>query len=149
MKTPVRHSLICILLACTALRAEAQSNSSEEAVIRKERQASNEAFRQHNYDGISRHLVQAVTVVSASGQVLSDRDSVIRMLKRRFEQTPAMYYERIPVQVEIAASDTLAWENGRWSSYGLQKNSAGKYSAVWCRRKGMWLIRSEIFVPLK
>lgn len=148
MKNPVRLLLIGVLLASTALRLTAQSNSGEEALIRKARQASNEAFRQHNYDGISRCLVQTVTVISASGSVLSGRDSVIRLLKARFEQTPALYYERIPTQIEIATSDTLAWESGRWSSYGLQNNSAGKYSAVWCRRKGVWLIRSEVFVPL-
>jgi hypothetical protein len=147
MKKMVRYSLIGVLLGCAVLRLPAQNKSREEALIRKARLASNEAFRQHNYDGISRYLVKTVTVVSASGQILSGSDSVIGTLKRRFEQTPALYYERIPMEIEIEANDTLAWEKGQWSSYGLPENSRGKYSAGWCRRKGVWLIRSEVFVP--
>jgi ketosteroid isomerase-like protein len=124
------------------------SPDNQQSII-KVRSLSNEAFKEHDLEGIARQLVHDVTIITASGRVLSGKDSVVAVLKKRFEATPDLVYQRLTEQIVISKSDTLAWEKGRWTAERTGKPSAyGNYAATWCNRKGIWFIRSELFVQL-
>jgi ketosteroid isomerase-like protein len=148
MKKLLHGYLTFGFLVCSQVYAGAQNTEHDEQMIKEARLASNEAIRKHDYEGVARHFTSDVTVITASGKVVTGRDSMITLLKTRFKQARGLYYKRNSDQVTIAASDTIAWENGRWTTHGAQDAPYGKYSATWCKRQGVWLIRSELFVPL-
>jgi ketosteroid isomerase-like protein len=148
MKKNVSRYYMILLLMYSTVFATAQNAGRDEQSIRESRDASNEAIRKYDYDGIAKHFTKNVTVIAASGQTLTGKDPVLKLMKSRFEQTPGLFYRRSPDHVIIAASDTIAWENGRWTTHGIHPAPRGNYAATWCKRHGVWLIRSELFVGL-
>jgi len=141
--------LIVFVLLTAFINSTAMGQNNPRQQISAMRNLSNEAFQKHDYAGIAGHFTNNVTVITASGQVLTGKDSVISILKRRFELAPDLVYNRMAEQIVIAKSDTLAWEQGRWTAQRSEKVIAhGNYSATWCKRKDVWKIRSELFVAL-
>lgn len=144
-----RDKLIVFALLSALINSNAMGQGNPRQQIFAMRSLSNEAFQKHDYGGIAAHFIDNVTVITASGQVLTGKDSVISILRRRFEVAPDLIYNRIAEQIIIAKSDTLAWEKGRWIAKQPEKIIAhGNYSATWCKRKNVWKIRSELFVAL-
>ena len=47
----------------------------------------------------------------------------------------------------------LAWETGTWKGYAASREeetlAGGRYSAMWTKESGKWLIKSELFVALE
>ena len=75
------------------------------------------------------------------------------MLARFAADAADVIYVRTPDVIRVfpewkMASETGTWV-GRWSQDKDKIELSGTYFAKWHKVKGAWLIRAEIFVPLR
>ena len=125
---------------------------SQEGSTRKEiknaRWASNEAIKNHDLDGISDFWDEEIVITTGSGVVLRSEDEILKVLERSFAGNKDLYYIRKPRQIKLNPAGDMAWETGRWKSYGTETRYEGRYTAMWARVGEEWKIRSQIFVGL-
>ena len=64
-----------------------------------------------------------------------------------------MYWVRKAIAIEVNTKIELAWETGTWKGYdpkqGGNSINGGKYAAMWTKKSGAWLIKSQLFVTLE
>lgn len=130
-----------------------QSNKEKEIeLIKSARKASNDAIRKHDLEGIGKMMNEDIVSVAGNGRVYAGKDSLISGFKDRFAAMPDLVFERIPSAVRVSNNDTLAWEKGTWKGYRTDRKrintAGGNYAAMWCKRNGIWKMRSELYVTL-
>jgi len=149
VKYPMYKVYCFLVILLAAFIAGAQANAAnDEALIRKARAASNAAIAKHDVNGITQCLTPDVSYIIGRAKSFSGRDTVIATWKQLFATNAEVVYERIPAQIIISKNDTLAWETGTWKAQHSY-SAGGNYSAMWCKRNGVWMTRAELFVSLE
>jgi len=113
--------------------------------IQLARKNSNAAILNRDVAGVSQYWMDDMIVISGEGGQYVGKKILVEVFTEMFADRPPVF-ERIPSEIIIGESGILAWETGIW-----QYKTApfkGKYSAMWRRIKGVWLMQSELFVSL-
>lgn len=127
----------------------AQTDSlKDKGIIFAIRALSNIAIIKHDVEGITKYLTPDVTYVIGRAKSFEGKDAVIALWKQLFAANPQVGYVRRPSEVIISKNDTLAWETGTWEAENSY-SAGGNYSAMWCKRNGIWMTRAELFVSLE
>lgn len=130
--------LLITIFITQMLFAQANAKKDEET-IRATRAASNKAIAAHNLDGLVISMAPDFTITLGRAVTITGRDAVQASWKELFATN---------TQVTISKNDTLAWETGTWKAEHSY-SAGGNYSAMWCKRNGVWLIRAELFVSME
>jgi ketosteroid isomerase-like protein len=86
-----------------------------------------------------------MVVISGEGGKFVGKKNLTKIWKQMLDQGTPLF-ERLPTEIKVGEGGTLAWESGQWNY--LDGNDGGSYAAMWCKVKGEWLTRSELFVSL-
>lgn len=109
------------------------------------RMLSNAAIAQKNLVGVSDYWMEDIVVISGEGGKYVGKKNLVKVWKEMFGQDIPLF-ERIPAEIKVGEGGQLAWESGEW--HYLDGNKGGSYAAMWCKVKGRWMTRSELFVAL-
>ena len=124
-------------------------SQTEEELIRKTRQTSNEAIAKRDVDGIAKFWVDDYVVIRGSGVVTRGKEPNKTEWKRIFTETPQTYFERLPSEIIVSKNNpNLAWETGEWKGFNTY-SKGGRYSAQWKKKDGEWKLQAELFVALE
>lgn len=144
----IMKTITFTILLLSFQAAHSQTNNDEE-LIRKARQASNEAIARRDAEGISKFCLDDYVIVRGSGVIEHGREANKKEWKRIFKETPQTYFERIPSEIVISKNNPdLAWESGEWKGYNTY-SKGGRYSAQWKKKDGEWKLQAELFVALE
>jgi uncharacterized protein (TIGR02246 family) len=145
--------LAAVAVASAALFFSASSSvgqSSDETLIRRARQASNEAIRAHDAETVASFFTDDYSLVSSANLQIAGREENRRNLTKQFEDRPDVVYVRTPRELGFYEPWAMAYEigtwEGSWSDDG-RVQIGGTYLAKWQKIEGKWLIRAEVFVP--
>src|SRR5690606_17521240 len=129
----------------------AQAPSDAGAQIRAARAASNAAIAAHDVDGIARHWLPDVHIVTSTSAQGTGRDVNATRMSQQFARRPDTVYVRTPEVVDVYAAWDVASERGTWTGRWTEPDGvvdiAGTYLAQWRRVDGAWRIQAELFVP--
>ena len=124
---------------------------SEMKQILQRRTASNEAIRNFDNELSYTYLTEDVLITTGSGVLLSGKEELRQYVEKN--KGSKMYWVRSAVEVDVNSKLGLAWEKGTWQGFDPAKGKKavvqGKYSAMWSKSTGTWLIKSQLFVTLK
>jgi len=144
----LRKSLLLLSLSLVGLTLHAQTAHEE---IQALRTASNQALKAGDLEQFLSFLTEDVLLTSGSGNLRSGKDAIRAYVANG--NLDAYYWVRTPSEVEVNQELGLAWETGSWKGYKREDDgtpfAGGKYSAMWSRESGSWLIKSELFVALE
>ena len=122
--------------------------TNDVATIKSNRAASNEAIAKHDVNGISKFWLDDFVQVIGRGTYETGKENIAASWKKLFNNDPKVSYVRNPEEIIISDNDTLAWERGKW--IGIHSYSkGGNYAAMWIKRNGNWMLKSELFVSLE
>lgn len=107
--------------------------------------ASNAAIAQRDVAGVAHYWIEDIVVISGEGGKFVGKKNLTKIWKQMLDQGTPLF-ERIPTEIKVGEGGTLAWESGQWNY--LDGNTGGNYAAMWCKVKGVWMTRSELFVSL-
>jgi len=113
--------------------------------IESARKLSNIAIAVKDADGVTRHYMEDIIVISGEGGKHAGRKSLTKIWKEMFAADITLF-ERLPEEIIVGDSGKLAWESGEWRYMDGAKG--GKYSAMWCKAGNAWKTRTELFVSL-
>jgi ketosteroid isomerase-like protein len=140
-----------ILLTIILLSAHAtfsQSNNDQE-LIRKSRQANNEAIARKDAEEMSKFYLDDYVIIRGSGVIERGNEENKESWKKIFKETPLTYFERFPLEIIISKNNpNMAWETGEWKGYNTY-SKGGRYSAQWKKKEGKWKLQAELFVALE
>lgn len=121
----------------------------DEQLIRKARQASNDAITRMDVEAISKFWLDDYVVVRGSGTMQSGKEANKEDWKKIIKENPKTYFERIPSEIIISKNNPeLAWESGVWKGFNTY-SKGGRYSAQWKKKDGEWKLQAELFVALE
>jgi len=149
----MKYILFVILQTILTIGLTGQNDDIEIKAIIANRKLSNLALKEHRIEEVIQHLINDVVILTASGRLITGRDSLESFLTYNFEQNDDMYFVRETMNVFLNESKDMAWEEGMWT--GLRpktsnwKNIEGKYAAVWVKTDNIWKMRSQQFIRLK
>ncbi len=149
MKGPVLASVVAT--ACVLWRVSVSSGQpSDEELIRRARQASNEAIRAHDAEAVASFFTEDYSLVSSANLQIAGKTKNRENFAKQFEERPDVVYVRTPRELGFYAPWGMAYEigvwEGSWSESG-RVEIGGTYLAKWQKVSGRWLIRAEVFVP--
>ncbi len=138
--------LLPLLAGCS----HSDNINPEEAAIRFVRETSNAAIASHDTTSLGKTLAPDYHVITSRNSESSGRQA---MLVRFAADAADVIYVRTPDVIRVfpewkMASETGTWV-GRWSQDEDKIELSGTYFAKWHKVDGSWLIRAEIFVPLR
>jgi ketosteroid isomerase-like protein len=117
----------------------------DEARVYQSRMASNAAIALRNVAGVAGYWMEDIVVISGEGGKYVGKKNLMKVWKEMFDQGVPLF-ERLPATIKVAENGRLAWESGQWNF--LDGSKGGNYAAMWCKVKGEWMTRSELFVSL-
>ena len=90
-------------------------------------------------------------LTTGNGTLLTGKEA-FRIYKTE-QSDSKMYWIRTAIDIEVNMERELAWETETWKGYDPKQGGnsvhAGKYSAMWTKESGVWLIKSQLFVTLE
>jgi ketosteroid isomerase-like protein len=95
--------------------------------------------------GISSYWLPDFVQIAGDGSHTVGRERIAKDWKRMFSSSSPLF-ERLPEDIIIAASGTIAWEKGTWAY--KDEVYKGNYSAMWRKNNGRWLTQCELYVSL-
>jgi len=149
MKGPV---LAAVVVGASVLwRVSVSSGqASDEELIRRAREASNEAIRAHDAGAVASFFTEDYSLVSSANLQISGKDKNRENLARQFEERPDVVYVRTPREIGLYTPWEMAYEIGTWEGSWTESGRVeigGTYLAKWQNVSGRWVIRAEVFVP--
>jgi ketosteroid isomerase-like protein len=140
-----------ILLTIILLSAHAtfsQSNNDQE-LIRKSRQANNEAIARKDAEEMSKFYLDDYVIIRGSVVIERGNEENKESWKKIFKETPLTYFERFPLEIIISKNNpNMAWETGEWKGYNTY-SKGGRSSAQGKKKEGKWKLQAELFVALE
>lgn len=125
------------------------SQSDKEQIL-NQRNDSNSALKALDNELVYTFLTDDCLTTTGSGVLFHNKEELRSFFNKFPEST--MYWIRTPDIIEINSDTELAWESGTWKGYDPKKGNesivGGKYSAMWKKVSGVWLIKSQLFVTL-
>jgi ketosteroid isomerase-like protein len=141
-------TFLCTIL-CLATLSVFSQNITEEDLILKARQYSNEAIAKGDIESISKYWLDDFLIVRGSGVIVIGKEASKADWIKGLKETPQAYYERIPSEIIISKTNPeLAWESGNWKGFNTY-SKGGRYSAQWKKKEGEWKLQAELFVALE
>jgi len=136
-----------MLISCSSLFAQ----SDIEQII-SVRNASNKAIKAFDNALSSSFLTDDILITTGAGTLLTGKKALNTYINNS-NGANTMYFVRTPDEINVNTSRELAWESGIWKGYDINKSDNvivhGKYSAMWTKASGKWLIKSQLFVTLE
>ncbi|WP_207427543.1 DUF4440 domain-containing protein [Pedobacter sp. SYSU D00535] len=129
------------------MNADLSSVEKEVAVqaITYARMASNAAIARKDVDQVARFWMNDFVQIAGDGSYSKGKMKIMGDWRSMFKHGSPVF-ERLPDEVLVAESGTMAWEKGVWR-YKNEKYH-GRYSAMWRKIKGEWLTQCEMYVSL-
>ena len=141
------YVLFFIFISCSTLFAQ----SDIEQII-SVRNASNKAIKAFDNVLSSSFLTDDILITTGAGTLLTGKEALNTYINNS-NGANTMYFVRTPDEINVNTSRGLAWESGIWKGYDINKSDRvivqGKYSAMWTKASGKWLIKSQLFVTLE
>lgn len=138
--------LLIILISINGLNAQ---SDIEQIIVN--RNASNKAIKALDFNLSNTFLTDDVLITTGSGTQLVGKEALLTYINS--SKTNTMYFVRTPDEIEVNNSRELAWESGTWKGFDINEKGKiivhGKYSAMWTKASGKWLIKSQLFVTLE
>lgn len=130
------------------------SPGEDEVSIRQVRESSNVAIEAHDTVALAAALTPDYTVVTSRNAVSMERRVLFIRLAEDWLKKPDLVYRRTPERVDVNPAWRMAGETGSWVGTWTEANGemirlSGTYYAKWHNVDGRWLIRAEIFTPLR
>jgi ketosteroid isomerase-like protein len=142
---------IAVAMASVLLRVSLSSGQpSDEELIRRARQASNEAIRAHDDEAVASFFTDDYSLVSSANLQIAGKDQNHENFAKQFEERPDVVYVRTPRELGFYTPWGMAYEIGAWEGSWRESGRieiGGTYLAKWYKVSGRWLIRAEVFVP--
>ena len=143
-----RHQFLILLLLLGYTPGYAQT---EQEQILDLRNASNLALKANDLEKVLSFLTDDILITSGNGNLIAGKEILRAHLLKGDLST--MYWQRTASEIEINKERMLAWETGTWKAYNRNNTDksilGGKYSAMWSKESGSWLIKSQLFVTLE
>ena len=143
-----RHLLLTLLLFLGIPQAQAQTEQEQILELRK---ASNQAIESNNLEEILSFLTDDILITAGNGTLITGKEVLRAYLLQGDLNT--IYWERTTSDIDINEDRGLAWEMGTWKAYKRENSDqailGGKYSAMWSKSSGKWMIKSQLFVTLE
>ncbi len=141
---------ICWSIGILASCSPSAKMTPDEREIRLVREASNAAIAAHDTTAMAKTLSVDYNVVTSRNAVSVGRSA---MLQRFAADAPDVIYIRTSEVIRVfpewkMASETGTWV-GRWKDGSDSIELSGTYFAKWHKVDGQWVIRAEIFTPLR
>lgn len=151
MKIPkhflIRMSFLSLLF--WAQNVHAQESDKQE--ILSQRKASNEALRNFDEELNASFSTEDAFITTGAGKLIAGNVELKQYLASLTGEK--MYWIRTPDEVLVNSKTQLAWETGTWKGFRINTGETavveGKYSAMWTKASGIWLIKSQLFVTLE
>lgn len=118
---------------------------TDQEYIKNARKASNAAIALKDVEGVTKHYMEDIIVISGEGGKHAGKKSLAKIWKEMFN-AGIVLFERLPAEIIVGDSGKLAWETGIWNYKDGAKG--GNYSAMWCKTGNVWKTRTELFVSL-
>ena len=119
--------------------------------ITASRKASNKAIKALDFNLSNTFLTDDVLITTGNGTLLVGKEALITYINNNGTNT--MYFVRTPNEIDVNSTRGLSWESGTWQGFDINKGNKvivhGKYSAMWTKASGKWLIKSQLFVTLE
>lgn len=151
MKIPKHFLILTGILGLLFWVQNAQAQELDKQEILSQRKASNEALRNFNEELNATFSTEDAFITTGAGTLLAGKDELKQYLASAIGEK--MYWIRTPDEVLVNSKTNLAWETGTWKGYrestGEKAVVGGKYSAMWTKASGTWLIKSQLFVTLE
>jgi ketosteroid isomerase-like protein len=148
------HAVLIAAAGLTTLLAagETAAQPADDATrIRAARAQSNAAIAAHDIDGIARHWMSDIHIVTSTSAQGRGRDVNARRMAEQFARRPDTVYVRTPTAIEVWTAWEVAAERGEWTGRWSEPDGTveirGTYLAQWRRIDGTWRIQAELFVP--
>ncbi len=128
--------------------------TDDEKLIRIERNRSNDAIVKKDTATLASIWTDDYHIVSSRNAESSGRDANRERFAKEFATRHDLIYIRTPETIEVFQPWNMAAENGSWvgrwtDEKGSSIEISGTYHAKWHKINGNWMIRAEIFTPLK
>lgn len=150
--------VVLIVLSCNTSPQEKKEVieepiKTEDDPIRIAREFSNQGIERKDTAALASVWTSDYHVITSRNYELLGRTASRDWFFKEFSIRPDVIYIRTPVSVNVfekwnMASETGTWV-GRWTEKGVPIEVSGSYVAKWHKVNGTWLIRAEVFVPLK
>lgn len=151
MKIP-KHSLILTgILVFLIWMQDVKAQELDKKEILSQRKASNEALRNFDEELNASFSTEDAFITTGAGTLIAGKEELKQYLASVIGEK--MYWIRTPDEVLVNSKTNLAWETGTWKEYrestGEKAIVGGKYSAMWTKVSGTWLIKSQLFVTIE
>ena len=151
MKIPKHLPILTGILGFLFWAQNVQAQELDKQEILSQRKASNEALRNFNNELNATFSTEDSFITTGAGTLIAGKAELSAYLKS--QNGLKMYWIRTPDEVLVNSKTNLAWETGTWKGYrestGEKSVVGGKYSAMWTKASGTWLIKSQLFVTLE
>lgn len=142
-----QYLFLFILMVLGSAQLKAQTDIEQIAIARN---ASNAALKSYDIELLYTFLTDDVLITTGNGTLLNGKEELKAYIMSF--GVNKMYWIRTSNEIEINNERGLAWESGTWKGYDPEKSSkaiaSGKYSAMWTKESGVWLIKSQLFVTI-
>jgi len=143
--------LVPVAIALGACRQD--HRGAEVELIREVRAMSNKAIAEHDTAAIVRSWTTDYHLVTSRNAEAHGRKENAERIQKEFESKQDVVYTRTPERVSVFTEWNMASEHGTWVGRWKEGEEAieisGTYFAKWHKVDGQWMIRAEVFVPLK
>lgn len=140
-----------VIVSCDHQRVTAPD--AEETLIRSARQLSNEAIAKKDSAVLASMWTTDYHVVTSRNFERSGRIANRDWFASEYTGKPDVIYVRTPETIQVFSKWNMASESGtwvgRWTDNGEPCELSGSYFAKWHKINEQWLIRAEVFVPLR
>lgn len=144
--------VVLIVFSCNP-STEKKEEAAEVGKIRSAREYSNQAIERKDTAALASVWTTDYHVVTSRNFEERSRIANRDRFFNEFASKPDVIYVRTPLSIEVFEKWNMASESGTWVGHWTEKGMRielnGSYFAKWHKVSGNWLIRAEIFVPLK
>ncbi len=147
-----RGLVIGVLAASVLWRVSTSSGQpTDEELIRRARDASNEAIRNHDAEAVASLFTEDYSLVASTNLQITGKDANRESFAEHFEERPDVVYVRTPRELGFYRPWGMAYEIGTWEGGWSEGERGveirGTYLAKWQKVGDRWLIQAEVFVP--
>ena len=133
------------------LSENVQAQEPDKQEILSQWKASNEALRNFDEELDATFSTEDSFFTTGAGTLIAGKDELKQYLASATGEK--MYWNRTPEEIIVNYKTNLGWEKGIWKEYrestGEKAVIGGKYSAMWTKASGTWLIKSQLFITLE
>jgi len=144
--------IICLVMHACDNKQDAEEMSSDELVIREQRELFNHAIATHDTLSIGNSWMEGFSVLTSTDVAIDGKQENIESFATHFKNRPDVVYVRSPDQVQVFESWGMASEYGHWEGSWSEGNGkieiGGTYYAKWHKVDNQWLLRAEVYTPI-